>query len=71
MSDSHLLLSFETGIEFVFCLISGQEQKDASSEVFPELRASSSSMFLPKSGLSEFYIWDDDFEKNRIWRMKR
>lgn len=55
----------------MFCLIAGQEQKDASSEVFPELRASSSSMFLPKSGLSEFYIWDDDFEKNRIWRMKR
>lgn len=38
------------------------KQKNASSEVFSELRSSYNSMFPPKSGLSEFYIWDDDFE---------
>lgn len=44
--------------------------KEESLDVFPVLRSFYSSMFPAKSGLSEFYIWNNDFHVRKKLNME-
>lgn len=73
--------SYNTQKEILKRILNDMERDSAEIDIFSQIKYEYKQLFFPKSPLSEFYIWKDDFDerkelnnsleniKNRLWEL--